>query len=200
MDQTGSRADEETMNMTKIAKMAKKVNRKGHRIYVDENDLTKFYTVKCSNAKKKITMLRSDHDVLTAKRGSSLACMDANCGKRHKDLFPHPVFLIAFTKRACYVVDRISKGGVPLHAVVYEHNNDKDIDIHDKLGPQRLLEIGRGQKTLTLYPPRRRSGGGSRVGATAGPHRPLHERKVTPIPRGAKERAMNAGIAIPPSL
>lgn len=174
--------------------MRTKVKRKSHRIYIDENDLTKFYTVKCSNAKKPVTMLRSDHDVLTAKRGSTLACMNANCAKRHKGLFPHPVFLIAFTKRACYVVDKISKGGVPLHAVVYEHRNNKDIDVHDRFGPTTLLQIGRAEKYITLFPPHKRSSG-ARVGATAGVHREPGERRITPIPRGAKERAKNAGIA-----
>jgi hypothetical protein len=189
-----------------VSKRRLKTWRKKQRIYTDETDLKKYFTVECDRAKKDVVMLRSDHDALTATKGSTIACMNANCAMRQASLFPHPVYLVAFTRGACYVVDRINKGGVPIHAVAYEHSNSKDIGIHDKVGPKKLLELGRATKTITLRAPRNQAGEFRKysrkwtgvksaertgTGLTGTGNKP----RITPVPHGAKRRAIEAGIA-----
>jgi hypothetical protein len=166
-----------------------------HTIYPDENDLDKHLTIACSPGTHVVKLLRTEVDVLNGKGGSTSQCMNTNCANRSKNVFPHSVFFVEFTATSAFVVDKITKGKQPKHCIWYKHNQSKQIDLHDRLGPKKFHELGLSKKTITLRPPvvrvgKKKKGTNTKLNTgVQAPHR-------TPIAHGARKRAIAAGLIL----
>lgn len=146
---------------------------------------------KMSKGKHRITLDRTLADVLKGKPGIAAACADKVCAERHKALFPHPVLFVEFTRGRVYICDKM-KDGLPVHCIVYDHNDDS-IPLFDvRGGKQRLINEGLAERKITLKPPRPH--GQKRKTPRPNKGQPTGERSQ-PLPSGAHRRAIEAGLA-----
>jgi hypothetical protein len=171
-----------------------------YRLRYDEHDLSRYIDLPCSAGKTTIQISRQDKDVLTARAGTTIACMNANCAKRSSDKFPHPVYLAVFTNTSAYIVDKLTAGGQPKHCVWYRHNDREAISIHDKLGPKAIIDKGLSQRVVTLRPPKVRLGqSGTEAGRAPRESNPsVPGPNKTVLTTGARKRAQAAGILVIP--
>jgi hypothetical protein len=172
-----------------------------HNFRYDPRDMRRLFKVKCSPATRKVELKRSDIDVLTSRRGTSVGCTNSNCAVRMgRAAFGHDVFLADFTKTSVYIVDKLDKNGQPKHCIWYKHNDGATIDMNDHVVNRkdllRSLDMG---KTVVLRPPRTRIG---RVIAKSHSHTPSAESRTQeterrkPVAYGAMRRAVEAGLLV----
>src|SRR5206468_9988706 len=97
-----------------------------------------------------------------------------------------------FVGTRCYIVDRLDKDKLPVHAVKYAHDDDSIPDFDEK-GPKHLIEEGKAVRAIRLTkPPIPKPPGSTRTTTTG--HVRKDNSRTFKIPRGAKRRAIAAGI------
>lgn len=114
------------------------------------------FPVPMSDATRPVTLSRKELDAYNGKPGLQMECMNAQCGLRLKDAFPHKVYMIEFADTRCFVVDRVNKQGHPTHVVRYYHHEggeQKEFDVPG--GKSRLINSGRVDKDIKLLVPTR---------------------------------------------
>lgn len=178
--------------------MAKTPQKLTYRLRYDENHLDRWIDLKCSPAKQRVVISREVKDVLSARAGSTIACMNSNCAHRLQNSFPHKVYLAVFTASAAYFVDRLKRNGQPDHCVWYRHNDGESVGIHDKFGPQEIIKRGIANKTIVLRPPQRMLNRKQIRKQTSKPRPESPGPKKEALPVGARRRAVAAGILVLP--
>lgn len=169
-----------------------------HTFYYDPRDMRRKFRVKCSPATRIVALKRSDIDVLTSKRGTSIGCTNSNCAVRlGKAAFGHEVFLADFTKTSAYIVDKLDRNGQPKHCVFYKHRDGRTIDLNDHVVSRRelLSKIDMDTEVLLVPPP-------NLLGQNNGAHkvrqapRTQETARRKPVAYGAMRRAMEAGLLV----
>jgi hypothetical protein len=173
--------------------MAKRKPLRTTRIYYgfDPNDGEHLYwTVPIDDAVKKVLINGTLADAMTGKPGLTIGCHLSNCALRNAEEFPHPVKFVAFTRRSCYVIDKI-KNGKPAHAVRYKHYYSDWVDLNDKDQAKTVLNDHpeMAEREFVLHIPLKRSS------KKTGPHVSARPTEHFPhIPSGALRRARDAGL------
>lgn len=166
------------------------------RFYLNEKDPKAYIELFVRPGRHTIELDRIEADVLHAKAGRSLSCMNSICANRGatEGKFPHPVYGVVFDTSMAYVVDKVTPGRQWKSVVRYRHNDRNAIKIHDRVNPKEIIKLGMAVKKVVLSPPLSaptRSGykgqnGTSRVGG----------RPKLVIPTGTRRRAMEAGLLL----
>lgn len=177
-----------------------KTKRFTKRFYIDEKNPEAFIELPVRPGQHTIELDRIEADVLHAKAGKSLACMNAVCIQREAATgkFPHPVYGVVFDTTMAYIIDKITPGRQWKSAVRYRHNDRNGVKIHDQVGPRKIIELGKAVKTVVLTPPltgptragRPGQNGTSRSGTTT----------RLMIPTGTRRRAKEAGLLLTPTM
>jgi hypothetical protein len=172
------------------------------RFYLDEEHPDAFIELPVRPGKHTITMDRTEADVLHAKRGNSLACMNAECFKREaaEGRFPHPVYGVVFDTCMVYVIDKVTAGRQWKSAVRYSHNDRNGIKIHDKISPAQIIKLGKARKTVVLSPPQKRDTRAGLRGPNDGRAVVAQTTHKLVIPTGTRRRAREAGLFIPRAI
>lgn len=96
------------------------------------------WLVPYDDAKQEVALERTLKDVLTAVPGDDANCMNSRCimAQRRERVFPHPVYLVSTIKSRVYIVDELTDGGMPAHAIRYElsERDSRLIGEHDRFG------------------------------------------------------------------
>ncbi len=169
------------------------------RFYLDEKNPELFLELPVRPGKHTIELSRTEADVLYAKQGRSLACMNSVCIKREasEGKMPHPVFGVVFDTCMAYIIDKVTPGRQWKSAVRYKHNDRNGVKIHDQLGPKEIIRRGKAVKTVVLSPPNAKpSRQGSNHTNTGSPREHMDGTRLV-IPSGTRRRAMEAGILFP---
>jgi len=168
------------------------------KIYLDERDLTKFVTVAISRATRVVKIKREDFDVRDSRPGSTIGCVNSVCAHRLGDkAFPHPVHLAVFTASRAYIVDKVNKAGIPVHAVWYAHDDKLGVNLNDHIHPRnvlkRVLDLNR---VVTLRPPTKRFGSyiPGNGGKVSGAARLIPTVRRAYVGRGQYARSLAAGL------
>lgn len=94
------------------------------------------WLVSYDDATQDVTITRNAIDILGAKPGDALDCMNSRCirAQRNAHCFPHPVYMVSTIKTRVYIVDCLNDAGEPVHAIRYEvrGRNRRLIDQHDR--------------------------------------------------------------------
>jgi hypothetical protein len=169
--------------------------RKTRRIYYgpDAKPLFKWWDVKVSDAKQKVTLPGNVRALFKGRPGNTLACGIANLGRAHRDAFPHPMFLLSVNQTTALAVDKLNKKKDPMHAVLYRHNAGHIVDMNDRGAFKKLDKIDPKivERPVILSPPKHTTRP-NRIGPAIAPDRPPHEKKH--VMRGALARAIKAGL------
>jgi hypothetical protein len=90
------------------------------------------------DATQEVVLKRTMKDVLAAKPGNHLDCMNSRCIKaaRTKGVFPHPVYVVSTIMTRVYIVDQVDSEGEPVHCIRYEisKHDSRLIGEHDTYG------------------------------------------------------------------
>ena len=98
--------------------------------------------LKVSVAKQSVQLNRTIADIQRGQEGLAITCANAECGLRlNGTAFPHPAYIIEFTDRRAYVVDKLNKAGTPVHCVVYEHGQGSFQKAYDTKGKNTLAKM-----------------------------------------------------------
>lgn len=151
-----------------------------------------YWCVPTEDAKQEVIINGTLADAMRGKPGMTIGCHLSNCAMRNAKEFPHPVKLVAFTRRSCFVVTKIANGA-PAHCVRYKHTysdlcdlNDKKVDKNDVLREHPEIV----EREFMLLVPRKKD----RVKIT-GPHDTTRDIAQLPkVPSGALRRARDAGL------
>lgn len=177
--------------------MAKKFMANRVKFQYNEHNKNAFHMLDVVPGKEIIKLPRTTLDVETAHKGAVVKCMNANCAARNKVLMPFDYHFAFFHKTRAFFVTKLSKSGQPVECVGYKHNNSRDIEVHDKMGPKAILDKGLADKVITLsplLPPRKRKPSDD----VARPNRPTTIRRPSrAVARGAAARAIDAGLFVP---
>jgi hypothetical protein len=110
---------------------------------------------------------------------------------RNRTVFPHDVFFASFTKRTCWLVDKITNGQ-PSHAVRYEHWYGSLVDLNDtdikKAAVKMRPELA--ERQFVLRKPYKKN---NKYGGSVPQGRTTNER-VAIVPKGALARARKTGL------
>lgn len=155
------------------------------------------YPLIVKNAKQNISIERIDLDAYNGKPGSVVECMNAQCGHRNKDKFPHPFYFIEITRSRAFVVDKVNAMGHPVSCVRYDvaHRDANETREFDTPGGKtRMIKEGRIRRTIHFLIPRKKN-------FNTKPHKsvPLtdadrEKRSMLKVPRGSLGRAFVAGL------
>jgi hypothetical protein len=168
------------------------------RFYTDEQNPDAFLELPVRPGKHTIRLEREVVDVLHAKKGKSLACMNSQCIMREaaEGKFPHAVYAVVFDTTMCYIIDKVTAGRQWKSAVRYQHNDRNGVKIHDAVGPQEIIAQGKAVKTVVLQPPDGRSRPGTR-GPNDGRKVAQQRTHKLVIPTGTRRRAIESGLLLP---
>lgn len=145
------------------------------RFHVDYQDgrgpIEVSFPCKVRYATKPVALLLLNQDYEKASElggiGNSMMCAGAQCVKRSRGKFPHPVIgLIDFLKKTCFVATKVDKNNRPIECVKYEHYSPVPA-LFDKPGQKelkKLLADNDGKLSLNLLPARYRVGESSKGG------------------------------------
>jgi len=179
--------------------MAKKFMNNRVKFQYNEHNKDAYYMLTVVPGKETIKLPRTAMDVETAHKGAVVKCMNANCAARNKVLMPFDYHYAFFHKTRAFFVTKLSKNGQPVECVGYKHNNSRDIEVHDKMGPKAILAQGLADKVITLsplLPPRKRKPSDDK--ARPNRNRPATiKRPSRAVARGAAARAIDAGLFVP---
>lgn len=107
-----------------------------------------------SDALEPVTLCRNMDDLYNGTAGIACECWLAQTGHRLKKRFPHPVYMVEFTRSRAFVVDQLDRKGWPAHCVRYYHHEGDDIDEFDRPGgKEALIAAGKAAKVFTLLAP-----------------------------------------------
>ena len=107
--------------------------------------------LKVSVAKQSVQLNRTIADIQRGQEGLAITCANAECGLRlNGTAFPHPAYIIEFTDRRAYVVDKLNKAGTPVHCVVYEHGQGSFQKAYDTKGKNTLAKMSGAEATYRL--------------------------------------------------
>jgi hypothetical protein len=158
--------------------------------------------LRASLAKQSVQLSRTVADIQKGQEGLAITCANAECGLRlNGTAFPHPAYIIEFTDRRAYVVDRLNKAGTPTHCVVYEHGQGDFQKAFDTKGKNALMKMSGVEATFSLWPPRpgvSPGKGTNRSGSTTSgtPRAVRASRAKEKSRKGAIARAERAGIML----
>jgi hypothetical protein len=141
------------------------------------------------DAKRDVKIRRELIDIWKGDPGKAGECMNAQCIRRNKRTFPHPVWAVSVLKSRVFIVDKVDRReGVPLHAIRYvlSAKDGDEIAQHDILGSAIPA-------TLTLRAPKGRDVKGTEHPTNNERLRPRNEKpKGLPVSRGEKARLLAA--------
>ena len=107
-----------------------------------------------SDAKTDVMLHRLPVDARNGIPRMGVECMNAQCGLREAEKFPHPVFLMEFSDTRAFAVDRLNAQGMPAHCVrYYHHQMDEQREFDKPGGKRRLLATGLIEKDIHLLAP-----------------------------------------------
>jgi hypothetical protein len=121
------------------------------RHYVSDN-LESFYIVQADPAKKSVVL---PGPFKQGTRGDSTSCMISNFCMDRPELFPHKVYGVQTIKSCVEVIDRVSRGNIPSHSIVYTIHTGQRVERNDieKLTKRDM------ETPITLHPYRIRTAG-----------------------------------------
>jgi hypothetical protein len=158
--------------------------------------------LKVSVAKQSVQLNRTIADIQRGQEGLAITCANAECGLRlNGTAFPHPAYIIEFTDRRAYVVDKLNKAGTPVHCVVYEHGQGSFQKAYDTKGKNTLAKMSGAEATFSMWPPKpgvpKGEGTNRRGSTTTGTTRSEARKKALSRQRkGAIARAERSGIML----
>jgi hypothetical protein len=158
--------------------------------------------LRASLAKQSVQLNRTVADIKRGQEGLAITCANAECGLRmNGTAFPHPAYIIEFTDKRAYVVDKLNKAGTPTHCVVYEHNQGSFQKAFDTKTKSALMKMSKAEATFSLWPPKLGAppgrGTNRRGSTTSGTPGAVRVRRAKAKSRkGAIARAERAGIML----
>lgn len=167
------------------------------KFYLDERHPKSYIEIPVKPGKHTVHINRIEADVLGARAGSSIACMNHQCVMREgaAGKFPHPVYFVVFDTTMAYVVDQLTPGLQPKSAIRYKHNDREGVKLHDKYGPKKIAQMGLAEKEVVLSPPEHRIIKAGRPNFKPSSREGTKTHKLV-IPNGTRKRAMAAGILV----
>lgn len=157
-----------------------------------------YWTVRVTDAKKKLTITGSAAAALRAYPGVTIGCAMSNnaidCRKDIEKQVGHPVLLAAFYRTTLLLVDRRNKDGSPAHAFRYSHSYGDIVDSNDDGSLKEAVKANPAiiERPFHLGPPQKRKVEGTHSHESSTGAKPIPKRAY--VPRGALARAVKAGF------
>lgn len=148
-----------------------------------------WWSVKVTNAEESVVLKGSVIHAMKGHAGVTVGCGLSNMAidKANASAFPHPVYLMSFTKTTAIAVRKLKKDGSPWLGTVYAHSYGHIVDRNDDGTLKKMPALM--ERDFELRPPRvpKADLRGPRADKDTG------QGSGHFIPRGALARAVKAG-------